>query len=300
MKHIRNFLLALFFIFGRTSFAQSATKLQHQIEQIIAEKQATIGVAISDENGKDIATLKGNAHFPMQSVFKFPVAVTVLHQVDKGRLNLDQMISISAADLDNDLYSPIRDEYPEGTSLPLAKVFQYAAAESDNIATDKLLKLVGGPQKVENYIKATDIQDIAITYNEKEQQSQWDKQFENWITPAASNQILQQFYKNEGQLLSQKSHQFLWETMKSSTTGPESIRGKLPKETVVAHKTGHSGTNSEDVTAAVNDIGIIFLPNEHFFYLSVYVSNSKEKDGRNQKVIADIAKAAWDYFFEYY
>jgi len=50
------------------------------------------------------------------------------------------------------------------------------------------------------------------------------------------------------------------------------------------------------VTGAQNDIGIVFLPNGKHFYLSVLVSDSKEDSNVNEKLIADIAKLAWDYF----
>lgn len=298
MKNTKNLLWVLLLTFCHTTFAQSQKNLHHQINQIIAQKQATVGVAISDEKGEDTLTINGNKPFPMQSVFKFPVAVKVLQQVDEGHLSLDQQITISKSDLNNDLYSPIRDRYPNGTSLKLSKVFEYAVAQSDNIASDKLLELIGGPSVVEDYIHKQGIQNIAIKYNEEEQQSQWDKQFENWITPKAANKMLELFYKNKDQLFSPQSHAFLWETMKGTTTGQKSIRGELPKETIIAHKTGHSGTNSDGITAAVNDIGIVFLPNGHYFYLSVFVSNSSETDAINQKIIADIAKAAWDHFIK--
>jgi len=74
----------------------------------------------------------------------------------------------------------------------------------------------------------------------------------------------------------------------------------LPPNSVVAHKTGHSGTNEKGVTAAINDIGIVFMPNGKYFYLSVFVSNSSEDEETNQKIIADIAKAARDYFLNKY
>ena len=64
----------------------------------------------------------------------------------------------------------------------------------------------------------------------------------------------------------------------------------------VAHKTGSSGANKAGLTAAVNDIGMVFLPNGKHFFISVFVTNSKEDAGTNEKIIADIAKATWNYF----
>jgi beta-lactamase class A/beta-lactamase class A VEB len=84
--------------------------------------------------------------------------------------------------------------------------------------------------------------------------------------------------------------------MRDTETGPNRIKGQLPAQIVVAHKTGSSGVNKQGQTAAVNDIGIVFLPGGRHFFISVFVTDSKESSETNEKIIADIAKAAWDYF----
>src|SRR5699024_729931 len=117
-----------------------------------------------------------------------------------------------------------------------------------------------------------------------------------WITPKASQQLLIRFHKNKGQLLSNHSHQFLWKVMKSTKTGQHKLRGLIPKQAVVAHKTGSSGITPEGLTAADNDIGVVYLPNGHHFYISVFVTHSSEPSEVNKAIIAKIAKAAWDYF----
>ncbi|MBS7234095.1 hypothetical protein KHA90_24120 [Flavobacterium psychroterrae] len=61
-------------------------------------------------------------------------------------------------------------------------------------------------------------------------------------------------------------------------------------------KTGTSGQNSFGVTAAVNDVGVVILPNGEPFFISVFISESKEHLNVNERIIADIAKAAWDCF----
>lgn len=175
-------------------------------------------------------------------------------------------------------------------------MIRYSVSQSDNIATDALLHLIGGVKSVESFIKNSGISDIAIEYNEAEQHENWENQYENWITPIDANALLKIFYENKGKLLTKRSHNFIWTAMKETKTGEKSIRGDLPAKTIIAHKTGQSGTNEMGVTAAVNDMGIVFLPNGKYFYLSVFVSDSKENIEENQRIISKIAKAAWDYF----
>ena len=149
---------------------------------------------------------------------------------------------------------------------------------------------------IEKYFKSNHFEDISIKINEETQQANWDLQFKNWTTPKAANEVLQSFYDNKNKLLSKKSHTFIWEVMKTTETGKKRLKGQLPENTVVAHKTGTSGTNKEGLTSAVNDIGVVFLPNGHHYFISVFVTNSTENADTNEKIIADISKATWDYF----
>jgi len=249
--------------------------------------------------GQSIETLRqeiNETHLPMQSVFKYHLALAVLDQVDKGKFDLKEKITVTKADLDNELWSPIRKKYPEGIDLPLSEIIKYTVASSDNVGCDLLFRLIGGPKVVESYLHEIGIVDIEIKYNEVDQQSVWVRQYENWTTAKSTNEALKIFYENSKQQLSLESHAFLWKVMKDSKTGKKSIRGCLPENAVVAHKTGSSGKNDEGMTGAQNDIGIVFLPNGTYFYLSVLVSDSHETSSVNKKIIADIAKLTWDYF----
>jgi len=294
----RLFTLAslLFLIFGCQTFAQSADSLQYKIQQIVSDKNAIVGVSIMDSEGKNTVSLNDERHYPLQSVFKFHIALAVLAQIDKGKFSLDQKIEVQKKDLLPDLWSPLREENPNGGSFPISKLIKYAVSLSDNVGCDALLRLIGGTKVVDDYFKKNNIKDISIKINEETMQANWDLMFQNWTTPKAANETLAKFYYNKKKLLSQKSYDFIWSAMRETETGASRLKGQLPKGTIVAHKTGSSGTNKDGLTAAVNDIGIVFLPNGKHFFISIFVTNSKENEATNEKIIADIAKATWDYF----
>jgi beta-lactamase class A len=173
---------------------------------------------------------------------------------------------------------------------------EYTISQSDNVGCDVLLRLLGGPETVEKFSKKNGIADIAIKINEEVMQNNWDMQFLNWTTPKAATDILKLFYENEN-LLAPSSYEFVWRVMKETSTGKDRLKGKLPQGTVVAHKTGWSGKNEKTgIIAAVNDIGIIFLPDGKYFFISVFVTDSKEDAAESEAIIAAIAKAGWDYF----
>ncbi len=293
-------LTALLLLFLTSCQAQKKKTdlLRSKIEQIVSDKNAVVGVSISGNDGKDTLSFHGDRRFPMQSVFKFHIALAVLSEVDKGKFSLDQKIEISKDELlPEDFWSPLRDEYPNGGGFTIKKLIQYSVSHSDNTACDVLIRLIGTPKTVEEYFKKNNIQDIQITYNEQDMQAKWENMFENWTTPKTASETLKMFYENKNNLLSKSSHDFFWKTNRETTTGKNRIKGQLAEGTIVAHKTGWSGTNKETgITAAVNNIGIVFLPNGKYFIISVFVSESKESFDTNEKIIADIAKVTYDFY----
>lgn len=285
-------------LFSHCAVAQSGDSLRQRIQQIISAKQVKAGVAISDAAGNDTVSINGEKHFPLQSVFKFHIALCVLSQVDEGKLSLHQKIKFEKKDLLPGLYSPIRDGYPEGVTLRLSTVLHYTVAMSDNAGCDMLLRLIGGPAAVDAYFANHHFSNVSIKINEETQQANWDRQFENWTTPLAANAVLAAFYSNDKKLLSKKSYDFIWKTMKGTSTGSGRLKGGLPPLTIVAHKTGTSGANKEGLSAAVNDMGIVFMPDGQYYYISVFVTDSHEDAATNEKIIADISKTVWEYFLK--
>ena len=295
---VKSLIVTVLFLslFCCRAFAQTKDSLREKIQKIISLKNAEVGVAIIGNNGKDTLSINGNQHFPLQSVIKFHIALTLLSQIDKGKFKINQKIKIEKKDLLPDLYSPIRDKYPNGATLTLSKIIEYTVSQSDNVGCEVLLRLIGGPEVVEKYCKDNGIKDISIKINEEQQQANWDLQFQNWTTPNGANEVLIKFYSNKNNLLSKKSYNFIWKVMKETETGQNRLKGLLPKGTMVAHKTGSSGVNKEGLTAAVNDIGIVFLPNGQQYFISVFVTKSTENTETNEKIIADISKIIWDYY----
>jgi beta-lactamase class A/beta-lactamase class A VEB len=297
----RLFYVTALLLLALTSCQTSKDKtdlLRNKIAQIVSDKQAVVGVSIIGNKGKDTISFYGERRFPMQSVFKFHIALAVLSEIDKGKLSLQQKVAISKDELlPENFWSPLRDENPNGGSFTIEKLIQYSVSNSDNTACDILIRLIGTPKTVEEYFKKNNIKDIQINFNEEDMQAKWENMFENWTTPNTASETLNMFYKNENNLLTKNSYDFFWKTNKETTTGQNRIKGQLPEGTIVAHKTGWSGTNKETgITAAVNNIGIVFLPDGAYFIISVFVSESKESFETNEKIIADIAKATYDFY----
>ena len=116
------FLFFTLFLQTLQLFSQT-TILREKIEKIVKSKRATVGVGILNFDNGDTLTFNGKAYFPMQSVYKFHLALAVLNEVDKEKLALNQNIFVKKSDLLPNLYSPMREKYPdENVNLLLSEI----------------------------------------------------------------------------------------------------------------------------------------------------------------------------------
>lgn len=269
-------------------------ELNVNVERALKKSNGKIGISILGLEDNYKYSYNGNKHFPMQSVYKFPIAMAVLDQVDKGLLSLDKKVYIAKEKL-HKTHSPIRDKYPNGNIyMSIADLLKYTVSVSDNNGCDILLEEIGGTQKAEEYIHSLGIKGIAIKASEYEMSQGWNVQYTNWSEPDDMAKLLSIFFK--GTALSKTSNDFLMKIMEETSTGPKRIRGLIPLNTTVAHKTGSSGTNEKGITAATNDVGIITLPNGKHFVIVLYVSDSPATTQQREYTMAKITKLAWNHF----
>jgi beta-lactamase class A len=175
----------------------------------------------------------------------------------------------------------------------IPEALRYSIGQSDNITSNKIFDVEGGPTAVNNYVRDAGISNMIILTDYAHMGS--DSQQRNRATPVALVQLLEKFYKTS--LLSDSSKNLLWRLMVESTSGPDRLKGQLPAGTVVAHKTGTAGTDdSTGITEAFNDVGIVQLPNGKHFAIAVFVANSRQSSSENAAVVAHICKKSWDYF----
>lgn len=266
-------------------------ELRDRIEQISQTARGQVGVAATVLETGESVTLNGNLPFPMQSVYKFPIAMAVLAEVDRGTLKLDQKIRLEASDIVRE--SVVLNEKSQGKEVSIGELLQYMVSESDSTACDALLRLVGGAQRVTEYLRDLGINDVIVANTENEIQFGTEPrlQYRNSATPDAAVNLLRAFHEGRG--LSESSQALLLKWMVESPTGARRIKGLLPEGTVVAHKTGTSAT-VDGVTAATNDVGVVTLPNGKHLAIAVFVSDSTANDTIREETIAKIARVAWE------
>lgn len=291
-KHL---LHTLFLLCACLPVQAQTTALQRQIQDLIRDADATVGVAVLTSGGESFA-INDTIGFAMLSTFKFPLAMAVLHQLDERGTPLDTALLITKADLLPDTYSPLRDSCPEGNfRLPVRRLIEYAITLSDNNACDILLRFIGGPAALQQYIRSIGIPGIAIAADEALMHRSPENVYLNHARPSSAAFLIDRFL--QGNLLSPAHQQFLKNTMIATSTGTDKLRGMLPSSAVVGHKTG-SSDRIHGMKIADNDIGFVLLPDGTHYSIAVFVMNSRESDTANAALIARISKLVYDHYLQ--
>lgn len=276
-------------LFSQTNNPKELTKT---IQSLIANKKADVGVSIMDLSKKDRVQINGEKLYPMLSTVKFPIALAVLRKIEKGELSMQQKLFIKKEELLDNTWSPFKEKYPDGNiEISLEEAMKWMVSYSDNNLTDILLRLIGGTEPVQKMLES---RNFIIQNNEEEMHQNWESQFVNKITPNEAIRQLQDFYN--GKILNREHTQWLYTAMLNNVAGTKRLKGKLPKNVKTAHRTGTSFTNDAGMTGAVNDFGIIELPGKKRMYIAIFVHDTYEKFEDAEGIIADIAKAAYDYY----
>lgn len=278
-----------FLFLSLSSFGQAC--LEKEIKQHAEKISGNVGVYAMLLETEETVSYHADQKFPMQSVYKFPIAMAVLSKVDQGALDLEQIIHVQPSDyIPKEGYSPIREKFPDGINLTVRDLLKYTIL-SDGSASDVLLKTIGGIEMAQDYVRSLGVEDIAIALPEMIQVANDTIQYQNWSTPKAMTQLLKIFYIDS--VLSKESQSLLWQDMIDSKTGTRRLKGLLPEGTIVAHKTGTAGTYN-GLTRATNDAAIVVLPNGKHMAISVFISDSYASPKERDLLIASISKSIFD------
>lgn len=262
---------------------------EQQLAAIAESSQGRIGVAAIDlVTGRTIDVL-GDQRFPMASTSKVAIAATFLEGVDQGRWSLTSefplMIPVGSAPFSSAV-APVRP----GEYMPASRLLELMLTRSNNYATDALLKVVGGPSAVNEWVRRAGIQDWHIDHdiatlvrddgaiNPAHVVDNRDS-----ATPLAMVQLLAGIY--QGKWLTPSSRQILLDTMGRCVTGKHRIVAGMPEGVQVLHKTGSLNNTS-------SDIGLIETPDGRVFAVAIYVTGQGSRPNREAR-IASIARAIY-------
>ena len=309
-------------MFAVPAAAAPPAAVQAEIAHISNGIDGVVGVAAWRLDGRGPRVLvNADQLYPMASTYKVAIAGTVLSQVDKGRLSLGQMVPIDPNMMVESEGLEETFKHP-GVSVSVENLLELMLTVSDNTATDTLVKLVGGPAVVTQWVRGQAIEGLRVDRDTaglirdfyglppgpsfpksleeglkadpklEDKGDKPDPKFDNdprdTSTPIAMGQLLERIYT--GKALSPASTSLLREIEEHNTTGKARIRARLPAGTVVAEKTGTIG-------GTVNNVGVVTLPgNAGKLIVVIFIKKSSKPVEDRERVIADISRALYDYY----
>jgi beta-lactamase class A len=323
-------LLALFALSGCAGLggAFDRPSLQQKLDALVGAYRAKgpderVGVAVKAVDGGRPVGVDAAAFYPQQSVSKLWVALTVLDQVDQGRLRLSDPVHLTRGDM-SVFNQPIQKRLgPDGTyDTTIDGLLVLAIAKSDNAANDILSRLVGGPDVVARTIAAKHLGWVRGGPEEKTLQSWiagldwrpdysfgtafWDVRgrldpafrearlraylADPWdgASPAAIAEALVRLKR--GALLSPASTQRLLDIMASTSTGAQRLGGGLAPGWRLAHKTG-TGQDLGDMTTGYNDVGLITAPDGRAYAVAVMIASTRQPIAARQALMSAVTGA---------
>lgn len=291
------FLFVCFCLLAFLGKAQT-NDLGARLKETLAGKAATVGVAVIF-NGNELVTVNNMYRYPMMSTFKFHQALSVLDYLNKNEKDLNTEILVKQSQLLANTHSPMRDANPKGNfTMSVGDLLKYTLIDSDNNACDVLFDLIGGPKVTEKYIHKLGIEDVAISQTESLMHANPDNCMLNWCKPSSAVLLLETFLQQPICNKSQKL--FIQRAMADCSAGKDKLKAGLPKDVLLAHKTGSSDRNEYGYKIADNDMGFVVLPNGQYYTIAVFVMNSRESDKKNARIIADVSRVVYEYFVEHY
>ena len=340
---IKNRFICAFFcsLLSIHSFAaKPSAYLTQKIHDIEKKSNTIIGMSAIYIEGNQTISYNGKQRFFMASTIKLPIALAFLHRVDEKKESLSRVVPLTSKNSvpgSGYLYHMFEKKQ---VNMSLEQILKYMMRNSDNSASDTILRAANGPENVTKRMSALGFNNILINrsileilldtnhvdhanlktprpvvawqkaFNSvpiEQKASAWQR-FQNDVrdttTPDDMAKLLVKIYKK--QALSESSTKLLMDIMEKCRTGRSRIKGLLPPQVKVAHKTGSWAIHeqnylrypgSKKLYRFASDVGIITLPkNKGHIAIAVYVKSKSASDYPRSRAIALSSRAVYDHF----
>jgi beta-lactamase class A len=264
-----------------------------------------VGIAVRSVDDHWAAGWKADELYPQQSVSKLWVSIAALDAADRGRVRLDDRVTLTRDDLTL-FHQPIAAKIAGGAyTTTLDDLMFKAITTSDNTCNDKLMRSVGGPEAVRDMIAAKHLGAIRFYNGERALQSRiagliWSRSYSvgnafynardalpKAVRKAAFDRYVDDPYDGaapsaiaaalarlkRGELLSPESTRRLLWIMGNTKTGANRLKGGLRPGWSLSHKTG-TGQVYGPWQAGYNDIGILTAPDGRSYAVAVMIKKT--------------------------
>jgi len=269
-------LLCSSFIFAFS--AQGADQKSVLLQTLESQVGCRIGVYMINTSNNSVYGYRSDEVFALNSTFKALLVADVLTQNSEFDA-LQKVLHYEESDLVQ--YSPITKLHLT-KGITVEEACKAALWYSDNTAANLLLKEIGGPSELTQYIRSVGDNVTRLDNWETELNIHPKGDPRDTTKPKAMAETLERILL--GNCLSPDQRKQLVDWMKGNKTGDKRIRAALPEGWIVADKTG-SGPYGR-----ANDIAVIWPPESAPIVLVIYTDKPEYKDRYSNEALVETTK----------
>jgi len=255
-------------------------------EDILSETgrfRITPYIVIVDTHRNWHIDINENHAVPAASLVKVPIMAIYFRNASKGKIDLQEKLTMKSSDK---VGGSGKLRYKRsGTEIPISELIELMITKSDNTATNMLINRLGmdylNQELKKMGLKNTNLSRLMMHMEKR------DKGIENYTTAKDMALIFKRMYR--GRLFSRDISNRCIEILKNQKS-KNRIPAKLPKNTVVAHKTGLE-------RSVCHDTGIIYTDNGDII-ICVLTSHKNGNSWPSKIFTSNVARLAYDYQLE--
>jgi beta-lactamase class A len=255
--------------------------IQKKLSELEVSSGGRIGLSARNTANNRVIQYRAEERFPFCSTFKALLVASVLKKSMSDPHLLEERIKYGKKDIEASKYSPITEKNLNA-GMSIAQLCEATIQYSDNAAANLLMKKLGGPQSVTDFLRSIGDSKFKLDRWEPELNSAIPEDSRDTSTPNAVEKSLRQVLL--GDTLGQFQRELLKTWLKGNTTGDARIRAGVPTDWTVGDKTG---TCSYGTT---NDIGIIWPSHGEPIIVAIYFTQKEKDAAPKNEVIASIAR----------
>lgn len=297
--------------------------LRATLRQIGDRFDGTVGIAVRRTDCPWVIGSQLDRYFPQQSVSKLWVTLAVLDQVDRKQVSLQKKIAIERRDLTvfNQPLAYLLDRH-ERIQMPVARVVHHAITASDNLANNRLLRLVGGPGEVRRTLRTKGLDEIRFGPGEGPLQSriagvEWRTELAGpaqfnaaraKVAMQARQKALSAYVADpidgatprgitealaalaEGRLLRPETTAIYLDTLRRTHSGPRRLKAGVPAGWKVYHKTG-TGQDLGRRSTGYNDVGLLEAPDGSRYAIAVMIAETSAPIPSRMALMQSVSRA---------
>lgn len=265
-------------LFAIASLGKKIAPLESNLQQL-AEQYPDLEpkIFVVDLDTKGFVSIEGEQAIASASTIKLPILVAFFQDVDRGKINLDEKLTITQDSIAEGSGN-MQYESP-GTEYSALKTADKMMTISDNTATNMLIERLGGIERLNQRFSKMGLEGTRL------RNPLPDLTGTNTTTPEDLSNLLAKI--DGGDLISLRSRDrllYIMRNLERNTLLPEG----LESEATIAHKTG-------DIKSVLADVGIIDMPNGKRYIASVLVKRP-DNSSQAKEFIQQASRTVYQYF----